>query len=126
MALMLSVCMSDLFALEAKVCHFELYLITVYVLEVDLKASEHLEISYSMLNTGFLFKKREGEITGLQTIFNEGHLVYISVLRATDSPPFRPAAVAAEELSFSGPVEEPEPVCADRGRRLLEERRLSS
>lgn len=45
MALMLSVCMSDLyfyFALEAKVCHFELYPITVYVIEVDLKASEHI------------------------------------------------------------------------------------
>lgn len=79
-----------------------------------------------MLNTGFLFKKREGEITGLQTIFNEGHPAYISVLRATDSLPCHPAAVAAEELSFSGPVEEPEPVCAARVRRLLEERRLSS
>lgn len=78
-----------------------------------------------MLNTGFLFKKREGEITGLQTIFNEGHRC-ISVLRATESLPCHPAAVAAEELSFSGPVEEPEPVCAARGRRLLEERRLSS
>lgn len=79
-----------------------------------------------MLNSGFLFKKGEGEITGLQTIFNEGHPVYISVLRATDSLPCHPAAVAAEELSFSGPVEEPEPVCAARGPRLLEEHRLSS
>lgn len=45
MALMLSLCMSDLyfyFASEAEVCHFELYFITVYALEVNLKASEDI------------------------------------------------------------------------------------